>query len=128
MLTLKNTNKINSKKILEKSILESQNLIESLDRHDLGFNQMINDLVGFYNVERESLLNRLVNNLSNYDLSKEEISFGDLESMSKLSALSLIVPEIKPVIFKNGFEELKEFDDDSYQVDFLDLDHLRQVA
>lgn len=108
---------------------EAQCLIDSLMSHDKDFNEMIDDLTSFYDLDKESLLERFVYNLSNYDLSRNEIEFNELRSIARISALSLLLPTIvKPITFIDDFEvEGTEIDD---QADLLKVDfsYAKQVA
>jgi hypothetical protein len=108
---------------------EAQCLIDSLISHDKDFNEMIDDLTSFYDLDKESLLERFVYNLSNYDLSRNEIEFNELRSIARISALSLLLPTIvKPITFIDDFEvEGTEIDD---QADLLKVDfsYAKQVA
>ena len=100
MLKLK---KVDDKKDIEISIMEAQSLIDCLNESDKDFKEMIQELVSFYKLEERDLLDRLILNLSYYKLSEDEIQYRDLRSMARLSALSLIMPRLKPVAISEEF-------------------------
>ena len=77
------------------SLLESQLLVDSLMEHDRDFRNEINELASFYKLDRFLILEKLVLNLSEFDLSDTEIEFRDLKTIAKLSVLSLIIPEFR---------------------------------
>lgn len=77
------------------SLLESQSLVDCLMENDRDFRNEIHELASFYKLDSSLILEKLVLNLSEFDLSDAEIEFRDLKTIAKLSVLSLIIPEFR---------------------------------